>query len=125
MWWDAPSILAPLRWRQADPWIRGYSGLQNKFQDGQDYTEKPYLKKKTKRKLNLLHPCVQCNVAHYSTACFRVWMVHGVVSTEAKDWALSGKGCKAELGLLHLPGNAYGKYAQGSWDCLSFNFCIP
>jgi hypothetical protein len=35
--------------RQSDLWIWGQSSLQNKFQDSQGYTEKPRLKKQTKK----------------------------------------------------------------------------
>jgi hypothetical protein len=31
--------------RQADFWVQGQPGLQSEFQDSQDYTEKPCLKK--------------------------------------------------------------------------------
>ena len=36
------------RQRQADFWVRGQPGLQSEFQDSQDYTEKPCLRKKKK-----------------------------------------------------------------------------
>jgi hypothetical protein len=40
-----PLISALGKQRQADFWIRGQPGLQSEFQDSQDYTEKPCLKK--------------------------------------------------------------------------------
>ena len=45
-WWHTPLIPALGRQRQVDFWVRGQPGLQTKFQDSQDYTEKPCLKKK-------------------------------------------------------------------------------
>jgi hypothetical protein len=36
------------RQRQADFWIQGHTSLQSKFQDSQDYTEKPCLEKQKK-----------------------------------------------------------------------------
>jgi hypothetical protein len=49
-WWCMPLIPAPGRQRQADFRVRGQSGLQSEFQDNQDYSEKPCLKKKKKPK---------------------------------------------------------------------------
>jgi hypothetical protein len=41
-----PLIPALGRQRQVDFLVRGQPGLQSEFQDSQDYTEKPCLKKK-------------------------------------------------------------------------------
>jgi hypothetical protein len=52
-WWRTSLIPALGRQWQADVWVRGQPGLQSEFQDSQDYTEKPCLKKtKTKTKQN-------------------------------------------------------------------------
>jgi hypothetical protein len=40
--WGSPLVPALRRQRQAD--LRGQPGLESKFQDSQNYTEKPYLK---------------------------------------------------------------------------------
>jgi hypothetical protein len=40
-WWLMPVIPALGSQRQADFRVRGQPGLQSKFQDSQDYTEKP------------------------------------------------------------------------------------
>jgi hypothetical protein len=45
--WHTPLIPALGRQRQADFWVRGQPCLQSEFQDSQDYTEKPCLKKPT------------------------------------------------------------------------------
>jgi hypothetical protein len=37
---------------QVNPWVLGQPGLQSKFQDSKDYTEKPRLKKQNKTKQN-------------------------------------------------------------------------
>jgi hypothetical protein len=47
-WWHMPLIPALGKQRQADFWVRGQPGLQSEFQDSQDYTEKPCLKKPKK-----------------------------------------------------------------------------
>jgi hypothetical protein len=49
-WWHMLLIPARGRQRQADFWVWGQPGLQNKFQDSQDYTEKPCLEKGKKKK---------------------------------------------------------------------------
>jgi hypothetical protein len=36
--------------RQVDFWVRSQPGLQSEFQDSQDYTGKPWLRKKKKKK---------------------------------------------------------------------------
>jgi hypothetical protein len=46
-WWHTPLIPALGRQRQGDLGVQGQPGLQNKFQDRQDYTEKPCLKNPT------------------------------------------------------------------------------
>ena len=43
-------IPVPGKQKQADFWVPGQSGLQSKFQNSQDHTEKPCLEKKKKRK---------------------------------------------------------------------------
>jgi hypothetical protein len=54
-WWHTPLIPALRRHRQADLWVRGQLDIQSKFQNGQGYTEKFWLKKpnqtKTRRSL--------------------------------------------------------------------------
>ena len=45
-WWGTPLISAPERQKQEDLWVQGQPGLQSEFQDSQNYTEKPCLKKK-------------------------------------------------------------------------------
>ena len=50
MWWRTPLVPALGRQRQVDFCVRGQPGLQSEFQDSQDYTEKPCLKKKKKKK---------------------------------------------------------------------------
>jgi hypothetical protein len=45
-----PLIPALGRQRQADFCVRGQPGLQNEFQDGQGYTEKPCLEKPKRKK---------------------------------------------------------------------------
>jgi hypothetical protein len=37
---------------QADFWVQGQPGLQSEFQDNQDYTEKPCLKKQKQNNTN-------------------------------------------------------------------------
>ena len=49
--WSMTLIPALGRQRQTGFWVRGQPGLQNDFQDIQDYTEKPCLKK-TKKQTN-------------------------------------------------------------------------
>jgi hypothetical protein len=49
-----PLIPALGRQRQADFWVWGQPGLQSEFQDSQDYTEKPCLKKTKKKKKKIL-----------------------------------------------------------------------
>jgi hypothetical protein len=49
-WWHMPLIPALGRQRQADFRVRGQPGLHSEFQDSQDYTEKPCLKKKIRRR---------------------------------------------------------------------------
>ena len=44
-WWHTPLITALGRQRQVDFWVQGQPGLQSEFQNSQDYTEKPCLKK--------------------------------------------------------------------------------
>ena len=48
-WWRTPLIPALGRQNQVDFWIWGQPGLQNEFQDGQGYTEKPCLRKQNKQ----------------------------------------------------------------------------
>jgi hypothetical protein len=48
-WWCTPLIPALGRQRQVDFWVQGQPGLQSEFQDSQDYTEKPCLKKNKKQ----------------------------------------------------------------------------
>jgi hypothetical protein len=48
-WWHTPVIPALGRQKQADFWVQGQPGLQSKFQDSQDDTEKPFLEKKKKK----------------------------------------------------------------------------
>jgi hypothetical protein len=48
--WHTLLIPALKRQRQADFLVRGQPGLQREFQDSQDYTEKPCLEKKKKKK---------------------------------------------------------------------------
>jgi hypothetical protein len=50
VWWRTPLVPALGRQRQVDFCVRGQPGLQSEFQDSQDYTEKPCLKKKKKKK---------------------------------------------------------------------------
>jgi hypothetical protein len=50
VWWNMPLIPALGRQRQVDFWVGGQPGLQSECQDSQDYTEKPCLKKKKKKK---------------------------------------------------------------------------
>jgi hypothetical protein len=57
-WWRRPLILAFGRQRQADFWVQGQPGLQSEFQDSQDYTEKPCLKKPTNQ-TNKQNPLVK------------------------------------------------------------------
>jgi hypothetical protein len=49
-WWCTPLIPALGRQRQADFWVQSQPGLQSEFQDSQDYTERPCLKKPKKKK---------------------------------------------------------------------------
>jgi hypothetical protein len=49
VWWRTPLIPALGKQRQVDFWVRGQPGLQSEFQDSQGYTEKPCLKKQTKK----------------------------------------------------------------------------
>ena len=44
-WWHTPLVPALGRQRQVNLWVRGQPGLQSRFQDSQDYTEKPCLEK--------------------------------------------------------------------------------
>jgi hypothetical protein len=55
-WWCTPLIPALGRQRKADFWVWGQPGLQSEFQDSQDYTEKPRLKKKKKKKKSFRLP---------------------------------------------------------------------
>jgi hypothetical protein len=52
VWWRTPLIPALGRQRNADVWVPGQPGLQSEFQDSQGYTEKPFLKKKKKKKVS-------------------------------------------------------------------------
>jgi hypothetical protein len=49
-WWCMPLILALMRQRQADFWVRGQPSLQSELQDNLGDAEKPCLKKKKKKK---------------------------------------------------------------------------
>jgi hypothetical protein len=67
-----PLIPALGRQRQANFWVRAQPGLQSEFQDSQDYTEKPCLKKTKKQKQTKkivpdFHVFVNivCNLCHY------------------------------------------------------------
>jgi hypothetical protein len=53
-WWHVPLIPALGRQRQADFWVQGQPWLQSEFQDNQDCTEKPCLRKKILIISNLL-----------------------------------------------------------------------
>jgi hypothetical protein len=48
--WHTPLIPALGRQRQVDFWVQSQPGLQSEFQNSQDYTEKPCLKKTNKNK---------------------------------------------------------------------------
>ena len=52
-WCCTPLTPALRRQRQADFWVRGQPGLQSEFQDSQSYTEKPCLRKKQQKKVNI------------------------------------------------------------------------
>lgn len=47
--WCSPLIPVPGRQRQVNLCVRGQPGLQSKFQNNQDYTEKPCLQKQTNK----------------------------------------------------------------------------
>jgi hypothetical protein len=64
--WCTPLIPALGRQRQADFWVWSQPGLQSEFQDSQDYTEKPCLrktkkkqKKKKKKELKIPQQCLK------------------------------------------------------------------
>jgi hypothetical protein len=62
-WWCTPLIPALGRQRQADFWVQGQPGLQSEFQDSQDCTEKPCLKKPKKKNLLNVPPfCFLCSL---------------------------------------------------------------
>jgi hypothetical protein len=60
---STPLIPSLRRQRQVDFWVRGQPGLQSEFQDRQDYTEKPCLKKtkQNKKQKNKKTPNKQTN----------------------------------------------------------------
>jgi hypothetical protein len=54
-WWHTPLIPALGRQRQSDFLVRGQPDLQSEFQESQDYTVKPCLEKRRKKKKTSQH----------------------------------------------------------------------
>ena len=74
-WWQMSLILALGRQKQVDFWVWGQPGIQSEFQDSQDYTEKPYLKKqKKKKKVTLVGACEVVWRSESASSCKKLWV---------------------------------------------------